>query len=196
MLLLAPLAAAGCGKAEPNRIEPVYDENTGRLQLLRYDSDKDGRVDMTSEMDGSRIVRIAIDKDGDGRPERWEYYDKAQKVERVGLSRQNDGVEDAWSFPGPDGEVARIDIATRRDGKVTRTEHYQNNVLVGADEDSDGDGRRDKWERYADGRLLSVAFDTTHRGTADRRLSYDVDGGAVLELDPDGDGQFVAAASK
>ena len=41
--------------------------------------------------------------------------------------------------------------------------------------------------------LASVAFDTTHRGTPDRRLVYTADGNAHLEIDAKGDGHFVAA---
>jgi hypothetical protein len=64
---------------------------------------------------------------------------------------------------------------------------------VRADEDSDEDGRPDKWETYDAGRLVSVAFDTMQRGTPDRRLIYGADGSARLEVDAAGDGHFVAA---
>jgi hypothetical protein len=36
-----------------------------------------------------------------------------------------------------------------------------------------------------------VAFDTQHRGTADRRLVYAKDGSARMEIDSAGTGQFV-----
>lgn len=171
-------------------IQPVYDPATGRLQQLRLDSDKNGAVDTVSYMDGTRLIRIEIDKDEDGRVERWEYYGTERRLEKIGFSRANDGKEDAWSFPGPDGSVVRVDISTERDGRITRTEHYQKGVLTHAEDDDDRDGRPDRWEMYDSGRLSSVAFDTTHRGTPDRRLSYRPDGTAVAEVDPDGDGAF------
>jgi hypothetical protein len=40
--------------------------------------------------------------------------------------------------------------------------------------------------------MASVAFDTTHRGTPDRRLVYGSHGTARVEVDPSGDGHFVA----
>ena len=62
-------------------------------------------------------------------------------------------------------------MSTQRDGKIDRIEHYERDVLVRAEEDTDGDGTIDKWETYDGARLASVAFDTTHhRGTPDRRL--------------------------
>ena len=188
------VSGAGCSAPAPRNIEPVYDPQTGKLQLLKYDANRNGKVDTWSYMDGTRVLRIEIDNDENGSVDRWEYYDAGQKLEKVGSSRANDGKEDAWSYTGPDGSLERIDVSTRRDGKVTRTERYLNNALVRAEEDSDGDGQIDKWETYEAERLATVAFDTVRRGTADRRLIYGADGSARLEIDASGDGHFVAAA--
>jgi len=191
---------AACSSEDPEakkRIAPVYDEKTGRLKLLKYDANGNGVVDTWSYMDGARVVRIEIDKDEDGKIERWEYYDANQKIEKVGISRQNDGKEDAWQYFAPDGSVAKLEISTRRDGKVTRVEHYEKGQLVSAEEatDADGkaDGKIDKWETYDGERLASVAFDTLHRGTPDRRLVYGADGTVRAEVDLNGTGQFTAA---
>jgi hypothetical protein len=201
VFVLISLGASACSsdrRAAQKRITPEYDTN-GRLQLLKYDSKGNGRVDTWSYMDGARIVRIEIDHDGDGTIDRWEYYDAAQKLERVGLSRLNDGKVDAWSFAGPDGAIARIEVSTHRDDTIDRIEYYEHNVMVRAEEDGDVDGRPDKWETYDAGRLTSVAFDTTHRGVPDRRLTYGPHGATTMEVDPDGDGHYrsiTADASK
>ena len=155
------LAAVACG-GEPvraSRIAPEYDKQTGKLQLLKYDSNGNGKVDTWSYMDGGRVLRIEIDKDEDGRIERWEYYGADQKLERVGLS-------------------------TGGDGKATRTEWYEQDAIKRAEEDTDEDGHVDKWETYEHGRLSSVAFDTLHKGTADRRLVYAEDGSVRVEIIP------------
>ena len=176
-----------CGRrsATPTkRIEPTYNKQTGRLELLRYDSNGDGKFDTFSYMEGTRIRRIEIDQDEDGKIDRWEYYGSDQKLEKVGFSRARDGVEDAWSFFNATGATERIEISTRRNHKVDRVEHYEKGMLVRAEEDSDGDGRFDKWETYEGERLASVAFDTARRGTPDRRLIYGADGSARIEIDP------------
>ena len=178
------------------KLEPVYDKITGSLQILKYDSDGDGKIDTVSYMDGARVIRIEIDRDEDGKVDRWEYYGPDQELEKVGFSSANDGIEDAWSYAGPDGSIVRIDVSTRRDGKVNRFEHYENDVLASAEEDTDGDGAVDKWEVYNGPVLSSVAFDETHRGTPDRRLVYGADGSARLEVDPVGDGHFVPVADR
>jgi antitoxin component YwqK of YwqJK toxin-antitoxin module len=194
IILLCALIAASCSNSNAKKqIEPVYDKTTGKLQLLKYDSNNNGKPDTFSYMDGARVLRIEMDLDEDGKIDRWEYYDDKQKVVKVGFSRANDGKEDAWSFTGPDGTIDRIDYSTNRDGKVTRTEHFEKNALTTAEEDTDEDGKIDKWETYQDGHLTSVAFDTIHRGTPDRRLIYGDGGSARMEVDPDGTGHFVPA---
>jgi hypothetical protein len=187
------LVATACSNknGDKTRIEPVYDKQTGKLQLLRYDSDGDGKVDTWSYMDGARVLRIEIDKDEDGKLDRWEYYGADQKLEKVGSSRANDGKIDTWSYPGPDGSIARIEVSTRHDGKMNRTEYFEKGVLVRAEEDSDGDGKIDKWETYEGSRIASIMFDTAHRGTPDRRLVYGPSGTARVEVAPRGDGHFV-----
>jgi len=141
-------------------------------------------------MDGTRVLRIEIDKDEDGKIDRWEYYDAERKLEKIGLSRANDGVEDAWSYIGPDGRVSRVAISTRRDGRISRTEVYQGDLPTRTEEDTDGDGVVDKWESYEAGRLASVAFDSMHRGRPDRRLTYSADGSVTIEVDPRGTGRW------
>lgn len=185
------IGACSHGPSGSKQITPEYDAATGKLKLLKYDSNNDGKIDTWSYMDGSRVVRIEIDKDEDGKLDRWEYYGEDQKLEKVGFSRSNDGKEDAWSYAAPDGSIVRIDVSTRRDGKVSRVEHYQAGKLASAEEDSDGDGVFDKWENYDGERLAMVAFDTMHRGKADRRLVYGANGSARVEVDRDGSGRFV-----
>jgi len=144
-------------------------------------------------MDGARILRIEIDQNEDGKIDRWEYYGPDQKLEKIGFARAQDGNEDAWSFFNAGGVLDRIEISTKRNRKIDRVEHYEKGALVRAEEDGDGDGRFDKWETYEGERLASVAFDTAHRGTADRRLIYGADGSARVEIDPQGSGVFIAA---
>jgi hypothetical protein len=190
--LLLILAGEGCQRptGPTKKIEPTYNKKSGRLELLRYDSNGDGKFDTFSYMDGARIVRIEIDSNEDGKIDRWEYYGPDQRLDKVGFSRAQDGVEDAWSFFTANGATERIEISTRRNHKVDRIEHYENGVLVRAEEDADAHGRFDKWETYDRGRLTSVAFDTAHRGTPDRRLIYGADGSARMEVDPQGTGTF------
>jgi hypothetical protein len=142
-------------------------------------------------MDGTRVLKVEIDANEDGKLDRWEYYDAEENLQKIGMSRLDDGVEDAWLFATPDGTVSRVEASIRRNGTTDRTEYYVNGALVRAEEDGDGDGKIDKWETYDAGRLAAIAFDSTRRGTPDRRLTYAADGSATLEVDPAGTGRFV-----
>ena len=56
-------------------------------------------------MDGATVLRIEIDKDADGRIDRWEYYGPGKVLERVGVSRAGNGVEDTWQYFDSSGDL-------------------------------------------------------------------------------------------
>jgi hypothetical protein len=173
-LIFAGALAASCGGGAPknDRVQAIYDKQTGKLVQLNVDAKKDGKSNIHSYMDGTKFLRIEIDNDGDGKIDRWEYYGPDQKLEKVGFSRANDGKPDAWAYQAPDGTIGRVEISTHRDGKIDRTEFYENSVLVRAEEDTDGDGKVDKWETYENGALATVGFDMTHSGKPTRTIDY------------------------
>ena len=224
VVLLALSFSAACSRPEPAKtvtgnaqIQGHYDPETGKLVSITYDSNKNGKIDTWSYMDGARVIRIEIDKDEDGKIDRWEYYTADQKLEKVGYSRANNGQPDAWAYQGSDGKLARVDLAAQqpvgaelasartqsqavgpelasaRTPRIVRTEFYENGVLARAEEDTNGDARIDKWETWRDGSIASVGFDTTARGTPDRRLTYGPKGKVTVEVDPTGSGTFEPA---
>jgi len=194
LLSALSLALGRCGSPpERTQIQAEYDKQTGRLRQLTYDSNKNGKPDSFSYMNGTKVLRVEIDKDEDGKIDRWEYYGVDNRLEKIGLSRENDGKADQWVHQGPDGSVARVEISTRRDGRVSRTEFYEDDALVRAEEDTDGNRATDKWETYSNGMLTSVTFDTEGGGRPTRRLVYAkdgslvrIEGGSDLEDSPSG----------
>jgi hypothetical protein len=84
--------------------------------------------------------------------------------------------------------------------KIDRWEHYEGSLagpngdaigtLVSAEEDTDGDGRPDRWETYEKGELVSVSFDEQHTGHPTRRLVYRNGTVVSIESNPDGKGTF------
>jgi hypothetical protein len=146
-------------------------------------------------MDGTRLLRIEIDRDQDGKVERWEHYDEGRRLIKVGFSPAGDGRETAWSYADAHGQVTRVEHGARDNPAIiVRREHYRNEALAASEEDTDSDGTIDKWSTFDEGRLAAVAFDSSHRGRPDRRLTYGADGTVVIEEDPDGDGRFVPVA--
>jgi hypothetical protein len=165
-----------------NGIAPVYNPETGKLEQLLSDRDHDGVAETRAFMDGGVIKRIEIDRNHDGKPDRWEYYGPPQ------------GTADPAS---PGANV--IDHAEEANGpsdRITRREFYAGGAIARVVDDADGDGRADKWEEYEHGLLVRVDVDTDSKGRATRRLHYDAAGNVTrIETDADGDGHFESSTA-
>ena len=197
------VCASGCSDPEKQRLKDTtkatYDQKTGRLKELTYDANKNGRIDTWTDMDGTRPIRARIDRNEDGKLDRWEYYDDKGQLAKVGFSRANDGKPDAWAFSGADGKVVRVEISSSKDEtKIDRWERYAPQgtspdtmgALLEADEDTNGDGKPDKWETYQGGALKTAAFDENHDGKPDRRLTYSAGTLVLIENEPDASGTY------
>lgn len=189
--------ASACADAESDRLKkttvPTYDSATGKLKELTYDQNKNGRIDTWTEMDGARPVLTRMDRDEDGTIDRWEYYDGAGKLVKVGFSRATTGKPDAWAYSAGDpNRIDRVEISSTADpDAIDRWERYADgNQLLEAEEDTNRDGRPDKWEIYAGGVLATVAFDENHDGRPDRRLTYRNGEVALIESEPDASGKY------
>ena len=101
-------------EAHDPRVKRVVDPATGRLQLLVYDADGDGRFDTWSYMDGDRLLRMEIDTDRDGVIDRWELYRPDGTLERVGSSSKKDGHPDTWRAVNRPVKAARATESTHR----------------------------------------------------------------------------------
>jgi hypothetical protein len=197
LAMLAGAAVLACSSPEQDRLEkttrPTYDSATGKLTELTYDYNKNGKIDTWTQMDGARPVFTRMDRDEDGTLDRWEYYDAAGQLTKVGFSRANTGKPDAWAYSSANPEqIDRIEISSVADeNRIDRWERYAaGNQLIEADEDTDGDGRPDKWETYTGSVLATVAFDENGDGRADRRLTYHDGRVTVIESDPDASGKY------
>jgi hypothetical protein len=201
-VLVLLLVAAACSRQEFASAKRTYNAKTGRLETLSVDVNKNGRQDGTSFMDGTRIIRVELDLDENGKIERWDIYNPDRSLQKVGLATRNDGVMDSQAFYSPGGVLQRIEISTKRDGRFDRTEFYSDaEVLLRSEEDTNADGRPDKWDTYGPVKtpvagvppytIVRTAFDETGTGKPTRRVVFGADGSIVLvEVDADGDGQF------
>ncbi len=183
-IVMLVVATDACRGARTDReINATYG-TTGKLELLVYDSNGNGKPDTWSYMDGTSVVRIEIDTNEDGAIDRWEHYGADRALERVGTSSANSGKPDTWTYAAADGTTARVERSTRPDGSVTRREFYEHGILARAEEDADGNGAVDRWETYVNGVVSAVAFDLEGAGRPTRRLVYDGNGeSARIEVD-------------
>lgn len=176
------ILAASMAACERDRVSPVYDA-AGTIRRLDYDTNRDGQTDMRAYLENGRTVRIEADGNGDGVVDRWEYYTPDGQLERLGTSSESDGVEDTWVVET--GSRMRVDVATRRDGVADRHELHDGGVLVRAEQDTNGDGLLDQWQRFTDGKLRELLIDTSlSSGRPDQRLVYGPDG-SLQHVDSD-----------
>jgi len=179
LVLAAAISPSACAR---DRVTAVYDP-AGTIRRLDYDTDRDGHIDMRAYLENGRTVRIEADGNGDGVIDRWEYYRADGQLDRLGTSSGSDGVEDTWVVQS--GDQMRVDSATRRDGVADRHEFHDKGVLVRAEQDTNGDGRIDQWQRFDGGRLRELLVDTSRAsGRPDTRLVYASDG-SVQRVDLD-----------
>jgi len=194
--LIAALAveAVACAPAPARRrAVPSYDDFTRQLVQLSADQNGDGRLDQWTYLDGNRPLRGEADANADGRIDRWEYFTAESALVTVGTSSLDDGIEDTWAdVPPTAGGELHVALSRRRDRQRDRHEYFRGTTLVRVEEDTNADGRIDRWERHEGPVLREAAFDTTLSGRGpDRRVLYDEKGRfQYVEVDPDGDGRF------
>lgn len=180
VVLLTGTLSSSCRSSTEDRlavngISPVYNQQTGKLEQLLSDRDHDGIAETRAFMDGGVIRSIEIDRNHDGKPDRWEYYGTAQGVTNPAAPGAN-VIDHAEEVNGPTD-------------RITRREFYANGLIQRVIDDVDGDGRPDKWETYDRGVLVQVDLDLEGKGRPTRRLHYDAAGNVTLtENEPKTDG--------
>jgi hypothetical protein len=161
----------------------AYYDLYGKLQVLEQDRNGDRRPDVIAHHDGQKKPRlIEMDEDFDGLVDRWEDYDAEGNLVKVGSARRGKG-PDVWAFPGPGGEARRKEYDEDGDGKPDRAEALAAGRVTRVEIDADRDGRWDRWQEWRAGVLVAEELDTDADGKPDRRLRYD-QRGAVSRLEP------------
>jgi hypothetical protein len=104
-LAIALFAGASCSRGrKQGNIEPVYDRDTGKLQLLKYGRNGNGKVDTWSyilpAVDGAVLVLVDFDR---GAPDRRLTY-AADGSTRLEVDQTGSGqfvpIEDPKAIPG------------------------------------------------------------------------------------------------
>ena len=116
------------------------------------------RQETRAFMDGTDIKYIEIDRNGDGAPDRWEYYGTPAAAAGITAAASN-VIDHAEEANGPDRTI-------------TRREFYVDGVIRRVVDDTNFDGRPDKWEQYERGVLVQVEMDLVGKGYPSRRLVY------------------------
>lgn len=171
----------------------VEDRGRGAIQTTWFDA-------------RGATLKVEKDKDRDGRAETTWHYEEG-RLSKVVKSRGT------WLYRN--GQMAEALLDTNRDGRVDRKEYYRQGCLsraeelrrsgkvrclwtfdnagkpLRAEEDIDGDGRREVTRVYDKDGSVSLTIDADGNGTPEIRESYSAKGRMVSrEEDLDGDGVF------
>src|SRR4030095_10454352 len=86
----------------------------------------------------------------------------------------------------PAGVLQRMEMSTARDGRFDRVEFYEGGRLASSADNTNRDGRPDKWDSYrivpapagqpVDYTITATAFDDSGSGRPERRFVYGRDG--------------------
>jgi hypothetical protein len=171
----------------------VEDRGRGPIQTTWFDA-------------GGTTVKVEKDKNRDGRPETTWHYEQGRLSKVVKL-------RGTWLYRN--GRMAEAVLDTDRDGRVDRREYYRQGRIeraeelnssgkvrclwhfdaagkpVKAEEDVDGDGRREVSRVYRKDGSIRLTVDADGNGTPEIREYYSAKGRMLSrEEDLDGDGVY------
>ena len=132
------------------------------------DTDKDGKPDEWKYFEGSVLVRVERDRNGDGTRE-VKIWMKEGKPERSEVDRNGDGTPDLVRFQQA-GKPVREQADLNYDGKPDAWSYYKEGVKDFMIMDKNYDGRPDAWFYYGQGGLKLIAgkVDEDFDGKPDR----------------------------
>jgi len=189
--LLAAVAVLSGDEPEPGQLRDVLRpvelpaEETVGLRLAREETRgpverralfaPDGRALASWYFDartGTPVLREE-DRNRDGRAETWALWRDGRRSE-VLEDRSGSGRPDTRVSLGADGSVARIEMTNGAGAAPSRVFEYGDGRLVSESRDTNGDGRLDRFERFAPGGdVLERDEDLDGDGVIDVRSFYE-----------------------
>ncbi len=95
------------------------------------------------------------DKNNDGKPDMWIYYDNNNRPVKIESDRNYDGKLDLWISYGEKGR-RKTGIDLNFDGRPDMYSYYQYGQRVKLEMDIDYDGKLDQISDYRDGKLIKM----------------------------------------
>ncbi len=165
------------------KLQKTFYTADGSVARIEKDGDRDGKAESVWEYKAGVLQRVSkprgvwhyqngklsraeLDEDRNGRVERIEYYQDANRLAKVEELAANGKVRSTWHY-GANGKPQR------------------------AEEDTDGDGRLDLQRRYHANGTMEQIIDADENGVPEIRELFSAAGSLISrEEDLDGDGVF------
>lgn len=158
--------------------------------LHKKDTNGDGKIDQIIHLDShDRIIKLDLDKDGDGVLETFQYYE-AEQVVRLERDSDADGRVDSWD----DFKEGRRIQHRRRSNKTGKIDMI---IVFDAEErpsevkkDTSGDGVFDSFYHYTQGQLTLLTKDTDGDSKPNILQTYKDDKPQERRVDQNGNGHW------
>ncbi len=187
--LPAPLERSGAPLTSRPSRNPVLEGEPSRVE----DQDRDGRPDRWLFGSPERPTRELLDQNRDGRADVVRHFDADSKLVRLEEDLDFDGsFEITTQFR--EGQRSRRLEDTDADGRPDRWTYFQGGEVRRIESDADGDGFRDSVSLYSDGQLEEQQQDRNGDGQPDRLERYRAGETIEVHEDLDGDGALDVAS--
>jgi len=144
----------------------------------------------TAAAPSAGLADRVLDRDGNGRPDLWQYHDASGAPTRELLDEDGDGAPDRTVFFDPaTGQEDRVEEDTNLDGRIDSWIEYDGGQMARQRRDTDYDGFLDTWSFYRAGQLARQEQDLNGDGFRNR-VTFFQDGLLTREReDRNGDGR-------
>ena len=133
-------------------------------------------------------ARDVVDRNADGRPDLWVYYDGRKRVREV-LDEDHDGRADRILYYEDGTTLVRAEEDLDGDTRMETVSLYEAGQVVRKRTDSKGDGQSDSWSFYQGGELIRHELDRDGDGFRDLVMVYEAGQLAREQEDRNGDGR-------
>lgn len=155
----------------------------GGLKQIKFDSNGDRKADVFAYFSGrSTPDRLEIDENRDGKLDRWEEYTADGVMVRYSTSAKGGSPEKFVEIDPATKVTTQVETDADHDGRRERLEVFAKGRLVRAEIDTDADGKRDRTQDWSPGYMASEEIDRDGDGRADIRILH-TKAGAILKVE-------------
>ncbi|MEI9895833.1 MAG: DUF2007 domain-containing protein [Chthoniobacter sp.] len=102
------------------------------VHTYEKDNNHDGKPDYFATYRNGRIWKVEVDRNFDGKIDKWEFFDSEGRPERLECDENYDGQPDLWYFYA-NGSVQRSEQDTDFNGQPDWFGYFEGGILVRAD---------------------------------------------------------------
>ncbi len=185
----SPHAPAVASAPRPSSISDELALLQRRVQPRGVAPDPGGAAPGAGASAPSGVADKVSDRNGDGRPDVWQYRQDGALVREL-FDEDGDGrVDHTIRYDPATGQKTSEEEDSNGDGQVDSWVEYQGGAVARRRQDGNGDGQPDAWTLYRDGQLARVEEDRNGDGFHDR-VGYYQAGKLRREVeDANGDGR-------